>query len=206
MSVSGPTAPQPFPQDPEHPMDSLLIDATLRRLETFAGTLRRIQAERHLHGDHPDASDLEFARMVARAAVDEGGNLPALLSISLRLRATAEAMSHHHPRIDWVEAHDRVRWGYVSVLIRTYAIALAEAIESGESHGGSADRLRVSDALLERVAGSITAEGVARLEYAVERTRDVLPLVDPDAVLDERVDRFATTPWPEVVGAAACSR
>lgn len=187
-------------------MDSLLIGATLRRIAIYAGTIRYVQNERNIHGDRPDASDLEFARAVAKAAVDEGGNVPALLSLSLRLRATSDAMSHHHPRIDWFEAHDRVQWGYVSVLIRTFALALSEAIEAGESHGGTADRLRLSDDLLDRVAGSITPEGVARLEYAVERTLEIVPLVDGDAILDERVGRFATTPWPAVVGPEACVR
>ena len=185
-------------------MDSLLIEETLRRVADYVAALQQVQREHQIEGPCPAPSDLGFSRIAARAAAAEDGNVAVLNDLSLRFRATSEAMAHHHSRIEWTHVHDRVQWGYVSMFVRTFSLAFNEAVGARASDGGAAGRLQLSDDVVRHIAASVDSEGLARLAHGLERAIAVAPSIAQEALLDERVERFAATPWP-IVDGALCS-
>ena len=180
-------------------MDLHVIDTAFRRVLGYADTVRFVQRRRSISGPFGDASELGFARQLAKAVAADAENQAALVRIADHLHLTSELMSFHHHRLPWERAHDRVNWGYVSVTLRTIAIALREVVPEDAGDGHAAE-LHLSTDLIDEVAGSLSVEAVDRLIAALGDARRTAAHIDPNERLDPRVRDVAATPWPTVSG------
>ncbi|MEM9463795.1 MAG: hypothetical protein AAGA90_00385 [Actinomycetota bacterium] len=180
-------------------MDHHVVDTALKRVLGYAETVRSAQRSCGVSGPFGDAGELGFARQLARSIAVDPANRSAIVQIADHLHLASELMSFHHHRIDWERAHDRVNWGYVSVTIRTMALALREVVPDADTPTPPLD-LHLSRTLIEGVAASLSVEAVDRLIAAIGDARRTVSTIDPDHVLHARVQETARAAWPAVSG------